>query len=368
MGTRSASVGRGLAEVQTGVGTFIAFSTQPGNAALDGNGPNSPFTASLAKRVMEPGQNLTAIMIGVRKDVLAATSGRQVPWDHSALTSDFYFQPAALRGDQDGGLVEAGAPNRRGGLRNAAASGKQIVAELDALAAAQDWRELRDRLADVSPTSRDAHWNSLVEQAAVGELEPLTAPGGSADERLAALERYYPKFPSLKTSARFQELRTKIGLDAFTLCFKEWEKDQCLNDLERFVRTQPQSVQLAIGAAHLVGNKFKTARASRFYLVALNAPGGEDVCTDSELAEDLLFALRESPDDPDAQAARAITEQCVDAVKTAVAAEIARTVGPTYYLRNVCPILIQHQAVAGLKEKRCQAVISEAAAKKENSR
>src|SRR5262245_54444731 len=33
MGTRSASVGTGLAEVQTGVGTFIAFSTQPGNVA-----------------------------------------------------------------------------------------------------------------------------------------------------------------------------------------------------------------------------------------------------------------------------------------------------------------------------------------------
>ena len=39
MGTRSASIGRGLAQVQTGVGTFIAYSTQPGNVALDGDGP-----------------------------------------------------------------------------------------------------------------------------------------------------------------------------------------------------------------------------------------------------------------------------------------------------------------------------------------
>jgi uncharacterized caspase-like protein len=100
MGTRSANVGKGLAEVQTGVGTFIAFSTQPGNVALDGEGPNSPFTSAFARRVQEPGRNLTAIMIDVRKDVLAATGGRQVPWDHSALTSDFYFQPVDLPQDK----------------------------------------------------------------------------------------------------------------------------------------------------------------------------------------------------------------------------------------------------------------------------
>ena len=75
MGTRSVNVGQGLAEVQTGVGTFIAYSTQPGNVALDGEGRNSPFTAAFAKHVQEPGRNLTAIMIDVRKDVLAVTGG-----------------------------------------------------------------------------------------------------------------------------------------------------------------------------------------------------------------------------------------------------------------------------------------------------
>jgi hypothetical protein len=95
MGTRSASIGRGLAQVQTGVGTFIAYSTQPGNVALDGQGRNSPFTAALAKGVKAPGRNLTAIMIDVRREVLAATGGKQVPWDHSALTGDFYFHLAS---------------------------------------------------------------------------------------------------------------------------------------------------------------------------------------------------------------------------------------------------------------------------------
>ena len=96
MGTRSASLGKGLAEVQTGVGTFVAYSTQPGNVALDGTGRNSPFAAALSQGIRAPGRNLTAMMIGVRKQVLAETEGKQVPWDHSALVGDFYFNAATL--------------------------------------------------------------------------------------------------------------------------------------------------------------------------------------------------------------------------------------------------------------------------------
>ncbi len=98
MGTRSTSIGQGLAQVRTGVGTFISYSTQPGNVALDGSGANSPFTEALVKGIKVAGRNLTSVMIDVRKDVLAVTSGKQVPWDHSSLTGDFYFQLAAAPG------------------------------------------------------------------------------------------------------------------------------------------------------------------------------------------------------------------------------------------------------------------------------
>ncbi len=99
MGTRSASIGKGLAQVDAGVGTFISYSTQPGNVALDGKGANSPFTAALVKRMSEPSRSLTGVMIDVRKDVIAETGGQQVPWDHSALTGEFFFDPNAKPGD-----------------------------------------------------------------------------------------------------------------------------------------------------------------------------------------------------------------------------------------------------------------------------
>jgi uncharacterized caspase-like protein len=55
LGTRSAEIGRGLAAVESGSGTLISFSTQPGNIALDGTGRNSPFAGSLVKQMKTSG-------------------------------------------------------------------------------------------------------------------------------------------------------------------------------------------------------------------------------------------------------------------------------------------------------------------------
>ena len=108
MGTRSTAVGKGLAAATTGLGTFIAYSTQPGNVALDGDGRNSPFSSALVKHMGTKGRNLPATMIEVRKDVVAATGGRQVPWDHSALTGDFYFVPGASASSAPGQSANTG--------------------------------------------------------------------------------------------------------------------------------------------------------------------------------------------------------------------------------------------------------------------
>ena len=93
LGTRSTKIGHGLATVESGEGTLIAFSTQPGNVALDGDGRNSPYTAALLRHMTAPGEDLSSILIRVRNDVMRATERKQVPWEHSALTARFFFSP-----------------------------------------------------------------------------------------------------------------------------------------------------------------------------------------------------------------------------------------------------------------------------------
>ena len=91
LGTRSASIGRGLGQFEAGVGTLISFSTQPGNVALDGTGRNSPYTGSLVKYLATPAEDLTSVLIRVRNDVISATASRQIPWDQHALRQPIYL-------------------------------------------------------------------------------------------------------------------------------------------------------------------------------------------------------------------------------------------------------------------------------------
>lgn len=95
MGTRSTTIGHGLASMEAGVGTLISFSTQPGNVALDGSGRNSPFAGALVRNMRASTEDLSTLLIAVRNDVMKATGNKQIPWEHSSLTGRFYFNPVA---------------------------------------------------------------------------------------------------------------------------------------------------------------------------------------------------------------------------------------------------------------------------------
>lgn len=83
----------GLARVGSAADFMFVFATQPDNVAYDGLGRNSPFTEALLSRIHTPGQDISELMIGVRRDVLSATGGRQIPWENSSLTRQFRFLP-----------------------------------------------------------------------------------------------------------------------------------------------------------------------------------------------------------------------------------------------------------------------------------
>ncbi len=91
-GTRSASVGMGLAPVQSAAGTLIAYATQPNNVALDGDGRNSPFTTALLKHMVVPNLEVELMMKQVRLDVMSATREKQIPWGHSSLVGNVYLR------------------------------------------------------------------------------------------------------------------------------------------------------------------------------------------------------------------------------------------------------------------------------------
>ena len=91
LGTGTGGAGDGLAQVEVGENSFIAFATQPGNVTVDGSGTNSPFTSALLQSLEFPGLSISDMMIRVRNETERLTLGKQVPWDQSNLREQFYF-------------------------------------------------------------------------------------------------------------------------------------------------------------------------------------------------------------------------------------------------------------------------------------
>jgi len=117
MGQRSVFVGRGLARVETGVGTFIGYSTQPDAVAQDGTGANSPFTEALLKYIEMPGLDIELLMRRVREDVIEATAGKQIPWSNSSLVGDRVVLKAAVKVEEPQPTqpqTQAPSPNQTG--------------------------------------------------------------------------------------------------------------------------------------------------------------------------------------------------------------------------------------------------------------
>ncbi|MBB4376078.1 caspase family protein [Bradyrhizobium sp. SBR1B] len=83
--------GRGLAIVDAPNGSIVGYSTAPGAEALDGTGGHSPYTQAFLNVAREPNVPIEQLFKRVRLQVNQSTSGAQIPWESSSLTSDFTF-------------------------------------------------------------------------------------------------------------------------------------------------------------------------------------------------------------------------------------------------------------------------------------
>jgi len=93
---RSASLGRGLARIEpSGHDTLIAFAAAPGQEAADGRDRNSPFTASLLKRMPQPDLEVSVMLKEVAADVRLETRNNQRPQQLSDMSKTFYFAKSA---------------------------------------------------------------------------------------------------------------------------------------------------------------------------------------------------------------------------------------------------------------------------------
>lgn len=86
--TRSTVPRGGLAEMIPPAGSLIAFATDAGRTALDGEGTNGLYTEELLKHLRTPGLTIEQVFKRTRAGVLKRSDGGQVPSEYSRLVGD----------------------------------------------------------------------------------------------------------------------------------------------------------------------------------------------------------------------------------------------------------------------------------------
>jgi hypothetical protein len=77
-------------------GSLVAYATAPGSVAADGEGRNGIYTKYLLKYISNPNLKVEEVLKQVRIGVINETNEKQIPWESSSLTGEFYF--ASKRG------------------------------------------------------------------------------------------------------------------------------------------------------------------------------------------------------------------------------------------------------------------------------
>jgi uncharacterized caspase-like protein len=83
--------GTGLARVNAPSGTLIAYATDPGAVASDGDGVNGLYTGELVKQ-LKISQRIEDIFMKTRNNVEKISGGRQRPWEEARLKGVFYLR------------------------------------------------------------------------------------------------------------------------------------------------------------------------------------------------------------------------------------------------------------------------------------
>lgn len=89
--TRAIPIGHGLAKVDAPQGMIMAYATQAGHTAEDGDGDNSPYTSAFLKHIEEP-EEIGSIFRSVSEDVYESTKHAQLPELSLSIIGRFYLR------------------------------------------------------------------------------------------------------------------------------------------------------------------------------------------------------------------------------------------------------------------------------------
>lgn len=211
----------GLSRTRAPRGTFIAYSTAPGQLAADGKGPNSIYTATLAQALRGADQELEAIFRKVGQEVRRKTLDDQIPWYESSLAGAVHVGPQAAR-DAGPRVASAGVGQPSASRGMAVEDGsRQWYRQMSGADWQQvDW-EIRQRVRHLTPDeipalTHVASGGSVLAQTVLGialrdGVDPIRHADGGPTARLRANNTAAWRWLRRAAQAGFPVAQAEIG-------------------------------------------------------------------------------------------------------------------------------------------------------------
>ncbi len=208
----------GLAEMKPPAGSLIAFATDAGHTAQDGEDANGLYTGELLKHLRTPGLTIEQVFKRTRAGVMERSDGGQIPAEYSRLVGeDIYLAgpaPVIAAATPPGNTTAAGAS---GGAMKALPVKAPTSSEIAKLAATGKAAECIEALNLTSSTRGAGDYavtplDGLLERAKE-DIKDLTSPSPKVEEAmkvcdlvLEAVNKLLPeqhaKRPSLTAKAQ----------------------------------------------------------------------------------------------------------------------------------------------------------------------
>jgi hypothetical protein len=220
------------------------------------------------------------------------------------------------------------------------------MADLKALEAKGQWRELVMHLDDVPPAKRDAAWDALLQKAAP-EFMAQSAKEKDAFEGFYMASHLVDKYPQLTKNKAFMDKRLEVSKTAFKDCFAQsYRGDRCLKAAQEFVSTGENNPDSSFAIAKVVRLGQNANVAIPFFQKGLEGrKAGDAVCADEDLKLSVISALALPSDYDNAKVGRAVaTGACFDKLRPAIEAEFKDS-STGYYPENACSVLKSKNAL-----------------------
>jgi hypothetical protein len=229
--------------------------------------------------------------------------------------------------------------------RDAFVSGKKArdnpftMADLKALEAKGQWRELVQHLDDVPPAKRDAAWEALLAKAAP-EFMAQSAKEKDAFEGFYMASHLVDKYPQLTKNKAFMDKRLEVSKVAFKECFAQsYRGARCLKAAQEFVATGENNPDSAFAIAKIVRLGQNSHVAIPFFQKGVDGrKAGDAACADEDLKISVLSALALPTDYDNAKVGRTVAAGvCFDNLRPAIEGELKGSSGA--YAENACSVL-----------------------------